>query len=99
MEHPELVLAYNQNALKDSLFNKLSPGLLYNHQPLYCPSSVQRLGLDCMVEHTDTNQGIIPISHNICVESMESDLDDTFPGCFSWFAVLYFSWTVPNQIL
>jgi len=60
-----LVLGYDQNVLIDSVFIKLQNGLLYYRQPFHCPTSVKHLGLDCKVEYTDANQGIMPESHNI----------------------------------
>jgi len=50
-----LVLGYDQNVLIDSVFIKLQNGLLYYRQPFHCPTSVERLGLDCKVEYTDAN--------------------------------------------
>jgi len=94
-----LVLEYDQNVLIDSIFNKLYNGLLYYRQPFHYPTSVERLGLDCKVEYTNANQGIIPESHNSWVQYTESDLDNTFPGHVPSFPVLYFSWISPNQIL
>jgi len=94
-----LVLGYDQNVPIDSVFIKLQNGLLYYRQPFHCPTSVERLGLDCKVEYTDANQGIMPESHNIWVQYMDSDLDNTFQGRVPSFLVLYFSWTPPNQIL
>jgi hypothetical protein len=94
-----LVLGYDQNVLIDSVFIKLQNGLLYYRQPFHCPTSVERLGLDCKVEYTDANQGIMPESHNIWVQYTDSDLDNTFQGRVPSFPVLYFSWTPPNQIL
>jgi len=94
-----LVLGYDQNVLIDSIFINLENGLLYYRQPFHCPTSVERLGLDCKVEYTDANQGIMPESHNICVQYTDSDLDNTFEGRVPSFPVLYFSWTPPNQIL
>jgi hypothetical protein len=94
-----LVLGYDQNVLIDSVFIKLQNGLLYYCQPSHCPASVERLGLDCKVEYSDANQGIIPESHNIWVQYMDSDLDNTFQGQVPSFPVLYFSSTPPNQIL
>jgi len=41
----------------------------------------------------------MPESHNIWVQYMDSDLDNTFQGQDSSFHVLYFSWTPLNQIL
>jgi len=93
-----LVLGYDQNVLLDSIFIKPQNGLSYCCQPFHCPTSVERLGLDCKVEYTDANQGIIPESHNIWVQYTESDLDNTFQGRVPSFPVLYFSWTPPNQI-
>jgi hypothetical protein len=45
-----LVLRYNQNVLRDSIFFTLHNGLFYNHQPFHYPASVECLGLDCTVE-------------------------------------------------
>jgi len=45
-----LVLGYDQNVLIDSIFIKLQNGLLYYCQPFHCPTSVERLGLDCKVK-------------------------------------------------
>jgi len=94
-----LVLGYDQNVLLDSIFIKLQNGLSYYRQPFHCPTSVERLGLDCKVEYTDANQGVMPESHIIWVQYMDSDLDNTFQGRVPSFPVLYFSWTPPNQIL
>jgi len=97
-----LVLGYDQNVLLDSIFIKLQNGLLYYHQPFHNPTSVDRLGLDCKIEYTNSNKGIMPESHNIWVQYMQSeenDLDNTFQGWVPHFPVLYFSWTPPNQIL
>jgi len=51
------------------------------------------------LEYTDANQGIMPESHNIWVQYMESDLHNTFQCHFPSFSVLYFTWTPLNQIL
>ena len=78
-----LVLGYNQNVLIDSIFIKLQNGLLYYCQPFHNSTSVVRLGLDCNVEYTNANQGIMPAARNICVQytqSEENDLDNTFEG-------------------
>jgi len=75
---------------------------LYYHQPFHNPTSVEGLGLDCKVEYTNANQGIMPEAHNIRVQDMQSeenDLDNTFQGRIPSFPVLHFSWTPPNQIL
>jgi len=50
-----LVLGYDQNVLMDSEFITLQNGLLYYRQPFHCPTSVERLGLDCKIEYTDAN--------------------------------------------
>jgi hypothetical protein len=76
--------------------------MLYYRQPFHCPTSVERLGLDCKVEYTNANQGIMPEAHNIWVQYMQSEenvLDNTFQRQIPSFPVLYFSWTPPNQIL
>jgi hypothetical protein len=77
---------------------QLQNGLLYYRQPFHCPISVERLVLDCKVEYTNANHGIIPESHNIWVQCTETDLHHTFQGQILSFPVLYFSWTPPNQI-
>jgi len=94
-----LVLGYDQNVLIDSVFIKLQNGLLCYCQPFHRPTSVERLGHDCKVEYTDANQAIMAESHNIWVQYMDCDLDNTFQGQVPSFPVLYFSWTPPNQIL
>jgi len=99
LEVSGLVLGYDKNILIDSVFIKLQNGLLYYHQPFHCPTSVERLGLDCTVEYTNANQGIMPESHNIWVQYMDCDLDNTFHGGVPSFPVWYFSWTPRNQIL
>jgi hypothetical protein len=89
-----LVLRYDQNVLLDSIFIKSHNGLLYYRQPFHNPTSVERLGLDCKVEYTNANQGMMPESHNIWVQytqSEENDLDNTFKGRVPPFPVLYFS--------
>jgi hypothetical protein len=97
-----LVLGYDQNVLIDSIFIKLQNVLLYYCQPFHNPPAVECLGLDCKVEYTNANQGIMPEAHNIWVQytqSEENDLDNTFQGRISLFPVLHFSWTPPNQNL
>jgi hypothetical protein len=96
------LLGYDQNLLLDSIFIKLQNGLLYYCQPFHCPTSVERLGLDCKIEYTNANQGIMPEAHNIWVQYMQSeenDLDNTFQGRIPSFPILYFRWTPPNEIL
>jgi len=96
------VLGYDQNVLIDCILIKFQNGLLYYCQPIYNPTFVERLGLDCKVEYTNANQGMMPEAHNILVQytqSEENNLDNTFQGRISSFPLLYFSWTPPNQIL
>jgi hypothetical protein len=97
-----LMVEYDQNVLLDCIFLKPQNGMLYYRQQCHHPTSVQRLGLDCKVQYTNANQGIMPESHNIwvqCTQSEENDLDSTVEGRGSSFSVLYFSRTQPNQIL
>jgi len=97
-----LLIGYDQNVLLDSIFHKLQNRLLYYRQLFHNPASVERLGFDCKVEYTNANEGIMPESHNIWVQYMQSeenDLDNTFQERVPSFPVLYFSWTPPNQIL
>jgi hypothetical protein len=97
-----LVLGYDQNVLLVSIFIKLQNGLLYYREPFHNPTSVDHLGLDCKVEYTNANQGIMPKAHNIWVQYTQSeanDINNTFQGRVSSFPVLYFSCTPPNQIL
>jgi len=96
------VLGYDQNVLLNGIFIHLQNGLLYYHQPFHNPTSVERLGLDCKVEYTNTHQGIMPEAHDIWIQytqSEENDLDNTFQGRIPSLPVLYLSWTPPNQIL
>jgi len=97
-----LMLRYDQNVLIDSIFIELQNGLLHYRQPFHNPTSVKHLGLDCKVEYTNANQGIMSEAHNMWVQytqSEENDIDNTFQGRIPSFPVLYFSWTPPNQIL
>jgi len=94
-----MVLGYDQNVPKDSIFLKLQHELLYNCQLFHCPISVEYLELDCKVEYTDANDGIMSEFHNIWVQYKESDLDYTFQGPVHAFRMLYFTWTPPTQIL
>jgi hypothetical protein len=63
-----LVLRYDQNVLFDTIFIPLLNGLSYYHQPFLCPISVECLALNCMVEYTDENQGIILEIYNVRVQ-------------------------------
>jgi hypothetical protein len=74
---------------------------LYYSQPFHNLTSVEHLGLDCKVEYTNDNQGIMPEEHNIWVQYMQSepnDLDNTFQGQIHCCAILFISWTALNQI-
>jgi hypothetical protein len=82
-----LVPRYDQNVFIHSILIKLQNVLLYYCQQFHCPTSVQHVGLDCKVEYTNANQGIISESHNIRVQYVESDLDNTFQGCVPGFPV------------
>jgi len=96
------VHGYAQNVLLDGTFIKLPNGLLYYRQPFHNPTSVEHVGLDCTVEYTNGNQGIMPEVHNIWgqyTQSEENDLVNTIQGPVPSFPVLYFGWTPPNQIL
>jgi len=75
-----LVLRYDQNVLIDSIFIKLQHALLFYLQPFHCPTSVEHLGLDCKVEYTNANHGIMPETHNIWVQYTERNLDNNFQG-------------------
>jgi len=94
-----LVLGYDQNVLLDTIFIKLQNGLLFSWQPFHCPTSVDHLGLDCKVKYTNANQGIMPASHNIWVQYIESHLDNTGHSRVLSVPVWCISWTPPNQIL
>jgi hypothetical protein len=97
-----LVLGYDRIVLIECISIKLQNGRLYYHQPFHNPTSVERLGLDCNVEYTNANQGIMPEAHDIWVQDAQWDWNDCnntileqIPPC----PVLYFSWTTSNQIL
>jgi hypothetical protein len=94
-----LVLRYDQNALMDSIFIKLQNDLIYYRQPFHCPTFVECLGLNCKVEYTNANQGIMPESHSVWGQYTGSNRDNTFEGRDSSLPVLYFSWTPPGEIL
>jgi len=98
-EVSQLVLRYVPNVLLDSIFIKLQNGLSNYRLPIHCLTSVERQGLDCQVEYTDANQGIMPESHYIWIQYTESNLDNTIQDRVRSFTVLYFSWTPLNQIL
>ena len=93
-----LVLGYDQNVLIDTIFITHHNGLLCYRQPFHCRTSVERLRHHCKVEYTDANHGIMPESHTIGVQYMDSDINITYQGQVPVFPVLYFSWTPPNQI-
>ena len=94
-----MVLEYDQNVLRDSIFMNFQTGPLYYHQPNHCRTSVDHLGLDCKVEYSDANQGIMPEYYNIWVQCMESDFDNTIQGHVPSSLEYYCSWTQPNEIV
>jgi len=101
-EFSRLVLRFDQNVLRNSQFVKLRNGLLYYRQPFHNPTSVEHLGLDCKVEYTSANQGIMPEAHTIWIQYTqreENDLDNTFQGRIPSFPVFFCSWTAPDQVL
>jgi hypothetical protein len=69
---------HDQNVLIDSIFIKLQTGLWYYHQPFHNPTSVACLGLDCTVQYTNANQGIMSEAHDIWVSV------DTEPREWPW---------------
>ena len=86
-----LTLGYDQNVLIDSIFITLQNWLLYYHQPFHNPTSVERLGHDCKVECTNTNQAILPEAYKIWVhytQIEENDLDNTFQRRIPSFPIL-----------
>jgi hypothetical protein len=97
-----LVLGYDQNVHIANTLIKLQNGLLYNCQPCHNPTSVELLGLDCKIEYTNANQGILPAAYNIWVhntKSEENDFDTTIQGGIPAVPVFYFRWTLQNQII
>jgi hypothetical protein len=80
-----LVLGYDQNVLIYRVLITLQNGLLYYCQQFHCPTSVERLGLNCKVEYIDANQGIMPESNSTWVKYPDTYLDTTFqhlvPSC------------------
>jgi len=94
-----LVFGYTHNVPLDHMFIGLFKRLLYYCQTFYGSTSVECLGLDCNVEYTNANQGIIYEYHNIWVQYMESDLDNNFHCHVLCFPMVYCSWPLPYQIL
>jgi len=97
-----LALGYDENVLLDSIFIKLQNGLFNYCQPFHNPTSDEHPGLDCKVEYTNANQGIMPDAHDIWVQytqSEENDLDNTVQGQVPSSPVLYSHWTPRNHIL
>jgi hypothetical protein len=83
-----LVLGYDQNVQIDTVSIEIQNGLLYYRQSFHCPTTVERLELECKVEYTNANQRIMPKSHNIWVQYTDSDLDNTFQGRVPSFPIL-----------
>ena len=94
-----VVIGYAHNALDDNIFGELENRLLYHHELFRSPPSVESVGLDRNVEYTNSNQGIMPESHNIWVQYMDSDLNNTSQGRVPSFPVLYHSLTAQIHIL
>jgi hypothetical protein len=97
-----LVLGYNLKTLMDEVRIKLHNGLSYYRQPFHAPATVERIGLDCKVEYTNANKGMMPRTHTVWVQHAESEhnhLDNNFQGRVPSFPILYFTWTPPNKIL
>jgi len=67
------MLRYDEIVLIDNSIIKHHNGLLYDRQPFHNRTSVEHLGLDCKVEYTNANQGIMPKAHNIWVQYMQSE--------------------------
>jgi hypothetical protein len=93
-----VVLGYDQNVPKDSIFLQLQHELLYKCQQFYCPISAEYLELNCKTEYTYAMEGIMPEFHHISVEYTENDLDYTFHDPVHSFPALYLSWTPPTEI-
>jgi len=94
-----LVLGYDQNVLLDNIFIQLQNRLLYCHQPFLFATSVEHVGLNCKVEYTNANQGIVPKFLNIWVQFIvckENDLDYIFQGEVASFPVLSFGMLPPS---
>jgi len=94
----QLLLRYNQNVLINIIYIKLQIGRLYCHQPFHCPTLVDHQELNCQVEYSNANEGIMPESHNIWVQYMQSEFGNAFQGQVSSFPVLYISLTTTHQI-
>jgi hypothetical protein len=97
-----LVLGYGQNVLIERIFITLQNGLLYYCQLFHNPTSVEYLGLDCKVEYTIANKWIMPEAYNILLQyaqSAENTLGNPVHGQISSCTVLFFNWTLLNQIL
>jgi len=91
-----LVLRYVRNTLIDNKFIQLQDGLLLCCQPFHNPTTIEHLELDCLVEHTNANQGIMGKGHNIWVQYTQSeaiDLNHNFPGGIIAGIVVYIYWT------
>jgi len=93
------VLRCHQNVLTDSILIKFQNGLLYYCEWFHCTTSAERLEHDCKVAYTNANQGIMPESHNIWVQYMESDLPNNIQGLDPSFCVVHFGCTPLNAIL
>jgi hypothetical protein len=94
-----LAFRFSQNVLIDGIYIALQTRLLYYCQQFHCPTSVERLGLDCNVEYSNANQGIMPEAYNIWVQYMQSDennMNNTFQGRIYSIPVLHYGWPSLN---
>jgi hypothetical protein len=81
----ELVLRYDQYVLMDWTIMKHYNWLWQHQNPFLYSTCVQCLGWYHKVEYTDANLVIWSESHNICIQYMQHDLDNTFQGCIPSF--------------
>jgi hypothetical protein len=97
-----LALGYDVNEQIDIRFILHHNGRFDCHQPFHCPTSFERLELDCNMRYIDANQGMISEDHNIWVRygrSEENDFHNTFEGLIPSFPELYLSWIPLDQSL
>jgi len=98
-EDSGLVLRYDQNVLKASIFNTHQSRRLSNHDSSHSTTSIDCLRLCCKVDYIDANQVILAEVYNIWVQYTVSDLDNTLQGQAPSSSALYFSCTPQNPIL
>ena len=96
-----LVLRYHQREFIHSIFVWLQSGHLYHGQWYNIRPSVQHQGIDCKIDYTNINEGIMSEYHHIEVKYIESemnDLDCSYHGQDSSVLGSYSSCTPANQI-